>query len=157
MADVVHEFAISIDQVQDYEFRIKFDKEHWPELDVDEPLPLGRDSAPNASRVLAAAIGNCLSASLLFCARKARVKLGPIRTQVKVRVVRDETRRLRIGGVDVLIDPGIPEAERAAAARCLDVFEDYCTVTQSVRRGIDVNVKVKGFDLPERPEAVPAS
>jgi hypothetical protein len=34
--------------------------------------------------VLSAAIGNCLSTSLLFCALKAKVQLGPIRAVVLV-------------------------------------------------------------------------
>jgi uncharacterized OsmC-like protein len=28
-------------------------------------------------------------------------------------------------------------------ARCLEVFEDYCVVTQSVRDGIDITVSVE--------------
>lgn len=146
MADVVHEFSISVDQVRDYEFRIRFDKPHQPELLVDEPTPLGRDSGPNASRLLAAAIGNCLSASLLFCVRKARVDLLGLRTEVKVQIVRTENKRLRVGAVEVVIEPGLADADKEKAARCIGLFEDFCTVTQSIRDGIDVRVAVKGFE-----------
>ena len=38
---------------------------------MDEPEPMGENSGPNAGKVLAAAIGNCLTASLLFCLQKA--------------------------------------------------------------------------------------
>jgi organic hydroperoxide reductase OsmC/OhrA len=145
MSEIVNEFSLSVEQVRDYEFRVKFDKEQYAEMTMDEPEPLGRDSAPDAARVLAAAIGNCLSASLLFCIRKARVVTGPIRTQVKVGIIRNENRRLRIGKVEVLIDPGIPESEKEKAARCLGLFEDFCTVSKSIRQGIDIAVSVKGF------------
>ena len=145
MSEIVNEFSLSVEQVRDYEFRVKFDKEQYAKMTIDEPEPLGRDSAPDAARVLAAAIGNCLSASLLFCIRKARVETGPIRTQVKVGIIRNENRRLRIGKVEVLIDPGIPESEKKKAARCLGLFEDFCTVSQSIRQGIDIAVSVKGF------------
>jgi uncharacterized OsmC-like protein len=48
--------------------------------------------------VLAAAIGNCLSASLVFCAaRKAGVKLSRVSAEVKVQIVRNENKRLRVG------------------------------------------------------------
>ena len=145
MSEIVNEFSLSVEQVRDYEFRVKFDKEQYAKMTMDEPEPLGRDSAPDAARVLAAAIGNCLSASLLFCIRKARVETGLIRTQVKVGIIRNENRRLRIGKVEVLIDPGIPESEKEKAARCLGLFEDFCTVSQSVRQGVDIAVSVKGF------------
>ncbi len=142
----VHEFEISLEQTRDYEFTVRFDNPSFPELHLDEPPPLGGDSGPNAARILAAAIGNCLSASLLFCARKAKAQLGPVRTRVRARIVRNERGRLRIGSVDVIIDPAIPDAEKAKALRCLDLFEDYCLVTESVRHGIDVRVSVSGLD-----------
>lgn len=145
VAEVVSEFAVTVEQVQDFEFRVRFDKAQFQELDMDEPAPLGRDAAPNAARILSAAIGNCLSASLLFCARKARVAVGPIRTSVRTRIGRNDRGRLRIAGVDVEIDPNFADPEKQQAARCLEMFEDYCVVTQSVRQGIDVRVAVKGF------------
>jgi organic hydroperoxide reductase OsmC/OhrA len=142
---VVSESTILVEQIDNYEFKVRFDKSQYPDLDMDEPAPLGRDKAPNASRVLAAAIGNCLSASLLFCAAKSRVTLGPIRTTVKTQITRNERGRLRVAKVEVEIDPNIPDSEKQKAIRCLDLFEDYCVVTQSVRQGIEIDVSVKGF------------
>jgi uncharacterized OsmC-like protein len=141
-----YEFTIEMEQMEDYAFRVRFDNEQFPPLLMDEPAPLGKDSGPNASRVLAAAIGNCLSASLLFCARKGRVEIGPIRTKITVRTARNERKRLRIAGVRVEIDPHVAEPDRQQALRCLDLFEDYCVVTQSIRQGIPVEVKVKGLE-----------
>jgi uncharacterized OsmC-like protein len=144
---IVGEFQIGIEQVQGYEFRVRFDKEQFAPLVMDEPPPLGRDTGPNAARVLAAAIGNCLAASLVFCAaRKAAVKLERVRSEVKVQIVRNENKRLRIGSVEVTIDPGLSEEEGAGLMGCLGLFEDFCTVTESVRRGIPVKVIVKGFE-----------
>jgi uncharacterized OsmC-like protein len=157
MAETVNEFAISIDQIHDYEFRVRFDKEHMAELVGDEPSPLGRDAGPSPSRLLAAAIGNCLSSSLLFCARKARAEISGIHTDVKVKIVRNENKRLRVGEVEVTIEPRLADADKEKAMRCLNLFEDFCTVTQSIRAGIDVKVHVKGLDSGERIEATPAS
>lgn len=155
MPDVVSQFSISIDQVRDYEFRVRFDKEHMPELLVDEPPPLGRDSGPNASRLLAAAIGNCLTASLLFCARKARIDSAGMHTEVKVEIVRTENKRLRVGAVEVVIDPKLADGDKEKALRCIGLFEDFCTVTQSIRGGIDVRVAVKGFESDHLTGAAP--
>jgi len=145
MAEPVSEFTIAIDQMRDYEFRVRFDKPNLPELVLDEPPPLGHDAGPNPSRILAAAIGNCLTASLLFCARKQKAKIESLRAEVKTRIVRNEQKRLRVGRVEVAIEVQAPEADREAARRCLGLFEDFCTVTQSIRDGIDVEVTVRGL------------
>ncbi len=145
MSDIAAEFSISVEQINDFEFRVRFDKEQYPNLLMDEPPPLGGDSAPSATRVLAAAVGNCLSASLLFCARRAGVNIPGMHTNVKVQVVRNENRRLRVGKIDVVIDAGLDASAGGPALRCLEIFEDYCTVTQSIRQGIPVSVSVKGM------------
>jgi hypothetical protein len=56
--------------------------------------------------------------------------------------VRNENRRLRIGTVDVKVHTKLP-ADHPALQGCLAIFEDFCIVTQSVRSGIDVNVRVE--------------
>jgi uncharacterized OsmC-like protein len=106
-------------------------------------VPIGKDRAPNASRLLAAAIGNCLSASLLYCAEKSRANVMGLRTKVKVEHVRNEHGRLRIGKIHIEIIPDVDEMDRAKIERCLRMFEDFCVVTQSVRKGIDISVAVE--------------
>jgi len=137
------QFRVTMDNLGDYEFRVSFDKESYGALLMDEPPPLGKDRGPNASRILAAAVGNCLSASLLFCARKSRIDVKKLQTEVTVQYTRNEQGRLRIGRMEVVIDPVFESAEPTKARRCLELFEDYCVVTQSVRKGIDVAVSIK--------------
>ncbi len=145
-ATPVSRFAIRVEQVDGFEFRVRFDKESFAPLTLDEPPPLGHDAAPSASRILAAAIGNCLAASLVFCLRKAKVTANDVTADVAVEVVRNEERRLRIGKVDVTLHTSILATDPALQA-CLGTFEDFCVVTQSVRKGIDVAVRV---DAPVR-------
>ncbi|HVB33779.1 MAG TPA: OsmC family protein [Patescibacteria group bacterium] len=140
------EFTIEIEQIEDYAFQVRFDKEQFPPLALDEPAPLGKNSGPDASMILAAAVGNCLSASLLFCARKGRMEIGLIRTRVRAHLARNERGRWRVEKIYAEIDPHIPETEKRKALRCLDLFEDYCVVTESVRRGIPVEVSVIGLE-----------
>ncbi|MBL8227290.1 MAG: OsmC family protein [Bryobacterales bacterium] len=147
MSEVVSEFSISVRQVKDYEFVVRFDKPESLEMTTDEGPPLGKDAGPSPSRMLAAAVVNCLSASLLFAFRKAGVATGGIESTVTVQIARNEKRRLRIGKMTVVLDPKLSgeDLEKARAARA--VFEDYCTVTQSVASGVAVEVKVKGIDV----------
>ncbi|MEW5993566.1 MAG: OsmC family protein, partial [Candidatus Zixiibacteriota bacterium] len=136
------QMTVSLEMVSDYQFKVTFD-ENLPELLMDEPPPLGGGSGPNASEVLAAAIGNCLTASLLFCLRKIRIEPTMLKTTVSTESVRNEKNRLRIGSGHVSVTVGFDPGSRDRLSRCVDLFEDYCIVTQSVRDGIDVSVEVK--------------
>jgi organic hydroperoxide reductase OsmC/OhrA len=135
-------FTFALTLVDGYRFEVDFDDD-LPSLLIDEPPPLGEGAGPNASRLLAAAVGNCLSASLLFCLRRARIDVRAMRTTVTGSVERNERGRLRIAGIQVRIEPVVDEDQQARMQRCLGLFEDFCVVTESVRRGIDVDVSVE--------------
>lgn len=110
---------------------------------MDEPAPLGDGSGPNAAAVLGAAVANCLSASLLFCLRKARVEVRSLGADVEVRSSRNERGRLRVSGVRVQLHPDLAPGNEGRAGRCLQLFEDFCVVTEAVRGGIEVDVTVE--------------
>jgi len=129
--------------IQGYKFKTEFDVEGIPDLIVDEPKPMGENAGPNPSRLLSAALGHCLSSSLLFCLTKARIKIKKLETITKLFQERNEEGFLRIGKMEVEIHLDVDEQDRERSDRCLDIFENYCTVTQSVRKGIEVIVKVK--------------
>jgi organic hydroperoxide reductase OsmC/OhrA len=136
-------FSLTLDRIEKYRFDAHFDDDSWPALRLDEPEPLGEGTGPNASRVLGAAIGNCLSASLLFCLEKARVPVGDVTTRVEGRMTRNERGRLRIGEVKVTIQPRVEGIPRSRLSRCIELFEDFCVVTATVRDGLDVKVEVE--------------
>jgi len=136
-------FEISLTLDEEFRFDVDFQQAGVPGLRMDEPEPLGDGEGPNAARLLAAAVGNCLSSSALFCLRKARIPVMGMRTTVKTEMVRNEAGRLRIGRIEAELHPEVPDADRAKMARCLDLFEDFCLVTESVRGGIDVDVDVQ--------------
>jgi organic hydroperoxide reductase OsmC/OhrA len=92
--------------------------------------------------VLAAAVGNCLAASFTFCFRKVHLQIDDLTAHATAHVVRNEQGRFRVGGIDVTLEPELPEMDRGRFARCEALFEDFCVVTESVRRGIPVNVTV---------------
>ena len=137
------EFTTNLDQVKDYEFTVSFDKEALGKLTMDEPAPLGRESGPNASRVLSSAIGHCLTASLIFCLQKSRIPLKHVATKVHTTLARSDSGRWRVRGikVDINAEP-LNEQDRERMKQCLAMFEDFCVVTQSVRKGIDVDVQI---------------
>ena len=142
MGTTVH--RANLRMVKNFRFDATFpDLPSAPTLRFDEPAPLGEGSAPQAVDVLSAAIGNCLAASLAFCLRRARVPFTALEAHVETEVTRDERGRMRIGGVTVELQPELADGDPAGLERCKALFEDFCTVTASVRRGIQVDVRVK--------------
>ncbi len=130
-------FSVILDQEEDYRFRVDFGNS---ELIVDEPPPLGAGTGPNASRMLAASVANCLSASLVFCLKKFRQDVKGVRTTASGTLVRNEKGRLRVGEIEVVIRL---DSNYEHLDRCLTQFEDFCVVTASVRAGIPVRVRVE--------------
>jgi organic hydroperoxide reductase OsmC/OhrA len=125
-----------------YRFEVDFGSPAVPGFEVDEYPPLGQAGGPNPTRMLSAAIGHCLSASLLFCLRKARIEVTDLRAVAEVYLTRNEKGRLRIGDLRVTLAPSVSPKDRDRLTRCLDLFEDFCVVTESVRQGIAVSVTV---------------
>jgi uncharacterized OsmC-like protein len=138
------QLVVTLEQTGGFEFLVKFDQ--GTELLMDEPEPIGANKGPNASRVLSAAIGNCLSASLFFCLQKARVDTHGIKTTVTTNITRDERKRVRVGASYVRIDIDLDKEPRPKINQCIKLFEDFCIVTASVRKGIDVTVEVVDQD-----------
>jgi uncharacterized OsmC-like protein len=136
------QFTFTLEQKQDMQFLVKFDSDEFDDLLLDEPEPIGSGKGPNASRILGAAVANCLSASLLFCLRKARQEPASIKATVTGHMTRNEQKRLRVGGFDVSIEVSGIDREAAGSRRCLELFEDFCVVTASIRKGLPVSVKV---------------
>ena len=133
---------LSLDQTGDYEFRVRFDGTAIADLTVDETAPLGGNSGPNPSRMLTTAVAHCLSASLLFALRKFKNSPGHLATKARATLDRNEHGRWRI--VRIEVDLHLADAAEALehVDRALAQFEDFCIVTESVRQGVAVMVKV---------------
>lgn len=134
---------VTVRHAREYEFVAEFnDLPDAQPLLFDEPEPLGHDRAPNAAAVLSAAVGDCLATSLALCLKKSRIDLHGLTAHVTTHVTRNDKGRFRISGIDVELAPEVAEADGAKLARCEQLFEDFCTVTESVRQGIPVTVLV---------------
>ncbi len=133
--------TVRLQQQHDYQFRVDFGGE-VPPLQADEPPPLGQGQGPSPVQLLAAAVGNCLSDSLLFALRKFKQQPEPIATEVTAQVGRNAEGRLRVLGMEARLTLGKAAAQLEHLDRVLTQFEAFCTVTQSVGQGIPVAVSV---------------
>ena len=136
---------VTLTQQQDYQFRIHFGGDA-PDLVGDEPPPLGQGQGPTPVQLLSAAVGNCLSDSLLFALRKFKQQPDPIECRVDTEVGRNAEGRMRVLGMSACLTLGVPAARLEHLDRVLAQFEAFCTVTQSVGQGIAVHVQVRDSD-----------
>ena len=132
---------ITLRQQQDYQFQVDFG-EGIPPLLADEPAPLGTGQGPSPVQLLAAAVGNCLSDSLLFALRKFKQTPEPLHCTVDAEIGRNEQKRLRVLKMTAALHLGVPASSLEHLDRVLDQFEAYCTVTQSVGQGIPIEMQV---------------
>ena len=137
-----NEFSLSLELESGFAQSVDFGIPGVEPLIVDEFPPLGAGAGPNPARLLGAAVGSCLAASLHFCMRKSRLDVRGIRTSVKGTLARNDRGRLRIDGFRVRLEPILPADQHDRVPRCLALFEDFCTVTASVRGGLSVDVEV---------------
>ena len=135
------QILVHLTQGKDYRFQIAFEG-GAPELTVDEPPPLGNSTGPSPVQLLTAAVGSCLSDSLLFALRKFKQNPEPMRCEVQADVGRNPEGRLRVLRMKAVLTMGVAADYLAHLNRALDQFEEFCTVTQSVRAGIQVTVEV---------------
>jgi uncharacterized OsmC-like protein len=133
--------TVHLSQVANYRFDIDFGGAA-PLLHADEPAPLGQGEGPSPVQLLAASVGNCLAASLLFALRKFKQQPEPLGCEVQAEVGRNAEGRLRVLAIHARLTLGVPAAALSNLDRVLASFESYCTVTQSVSPAIAVDVSV---------------
>jgi organic hydroperoxide reductase OsmC/OhrA len=78
----------------------------------------------------------------LFAMRKYKQVSEPIACAVDVQVGRNADKRLRVSAMRARLTIGVPAAGIEHLERILSTFEDFCTVTASVRQAFPVTVEV---------------
>lgn len=132
---------VELKQETGYRFATQFGA-GMPVIHSDLAPPLGTASGPSPEHFLAAAVGSCLASSLLFSLKKFQQSPEPISAVATATEGRNEKNRLRVQGIRVTLTLGVPAAKLENLERVLGSFEDFCTVTASVRAAIPVEVEV---------------
>jgi organic hydroperoxide reductase OsmC/OhrA len=138
-AQTTKTFDFQLKLLGNYRFEIDFGD--FGKILTDEPAPLGEGDGPNPARLLAASAANCLAASLIFAIRKFHEDPGQVSAHASVNIKR-EGRYWRVVHIDVALQLGQTAEAIPHLQRALDQFENFCVVTQSIRQGIPVDVKV---------------
>ena len=137
--------CVTITRQEKYRFLVDFG-ESIPSMLADESPPLGDGAGPSPERLLAAAVANCLCGSLLFAINKFKGDPGGMSATATCGIGRNENNRLRVRRISVDIALGARADELPHLDRALAQFEEFCTVSQSVRSGIPLEVFVHASD-----------
>jgi uncharacterized OsmC-like protein len=140
-----NEVTVTISRQDRYRFLVDFGPGLAPST-ADEPAPLGTGAGPSPTQLLVAAVANCLSASLIFANAKFKEDPGALTATATCTIGRNERNRLRVTGMGVNIALGVKPESLAQLDRALAQFEDFCTVSQSVKAGIPLAVTVTAPD-----------
>jgi len=137
------EVKVELREDDGFRFSASFPGAAWGPLTLDEPAPMGTGAGPSPTQTLAAAVGHCLSVTLLDCLKRAKIPVRSIATSVVAHRGRNAEGRLRVLRFTAAIhaEP-VDSADRPRMDRCISVFEQYCTVSASVRQGIPMDVHV---------------
>jgi uncharacterized OsmC-like protein len=131
--------------VGEKEIEISFDRPDSYKISVEAATELGgKGKAPDPNRMLAAAVGSCLTLSLLLNLQGFKPGPRELNTKVKYMIGLGEQNLPRFKSIDVEIKPEFGGAvKKELLKRITDNFQKFCTVTESVRKGIPVNVLIK--------------
>ncbi|MCP3868067.1 MAG: OsmC family protein [Gammaproteobacteria bacterium] len=136
------QFTLELEQRHGYEFQVRLDLEGVDDLLVDEAPPIGQGKGPNPARMLTIAAANCLSSSLLYCITRNEPPPGSLHTTATCTLIRSVRGKLRIGSISVRLQVGEVLEKAIRMKRCLDLFEDFCVVTASLRDAFPIEVEV---------------
>src|ERR1700760_2474022 len=137
--------SVTITRQDKYRFLVDFGS-GIPQAVADESPPIGEGAGPSPTHLLTAAIANCLSASFVFAVNKWKEDPGHLATTATCEINRNEKGRLRVTAMKVAITLGVEPQTLPHLDRALAQFEDFCTVSQSVRSGIPFTVTVMAPD-----------
>ena len=137
-----HHATVARNRQCGYQFLVAFGPA-IAQLAVDAPSPMGEGAGPAPDHLLLAAVANCLSASLVFALQKFKQDPGPLKATATATTGRNQDKRLRITDIQVQLDLGRPAAELEHLDRVLAQFEEFCTVSMSVRQGIAIGIQVR--------------
>jgi organic hydroperoxide reductase OsmC/OhrA len=133
----------TLEQTEGYTFEVRWAGLSQVSILGDLAPPLGKSSGPNPEQFLAAAMGQCLSSTLLYSLQRARVPVSKLRTEVRLTVGKNEKGRTRVRRVDVQIRTGpLNPEDRGRFDQCVATFADFCTVSGAVKEGIPTEVRV---------------
>ena len=145
MAEKELSYKTGISLVNEMTFKADLGRINIKELFVDDTHRKEEEMwGPNPARLLGMAVMGCMGASFVFCLQKKNFTLDDLKAEADVIAWKNEKGLWRVKeiNVDFVVSSKDPQVLKRVE-ECKKMFEKYCTITQSVIAGIQVNVNFK--------------
>jgi len=135
---------IGIKLEEEMTYRCDLGKMRMEDLFIDETHNKYSDKiGPTPSSLLALSVLSCLAASFTFCLKKKGFTLKELEGKAEVVIRRNEKGFWRVKAIDINIIPKIDDPNMLKRAdKCMKFFKQYCIISESLRAGMEVNVKI---------------
>ncbi|MFX0002015.1 MAG: OsmC family protein [Candidatus Hodarchaeota archaeon] len=136
-----HKSEVGIRLEEDLLFKCDLGQLNMNDLFIDEQHKKSIDKiGPNPSKLLALSVLGCLAASYAFCLQKKNYSLSDFEGKAFITSKRNENGLWRINKIDIQLRPKIDSPEmRKRADQCQKMFKQYCIISESLKKGIEIN------------------
>jgi uncharacterized OsmC-like protein len=111
------------------------DEKHKKEIDRIGTSP---------TKLLALSVLGCLAASFIFCIQKKGLSLLNLEGKATVYIARNKENFWRVKKIETLLIPKTNDPIiQKRINQCKKFFEQYCIISESIRRGINIDVKIE--------------
>jgi uncharacterized OsmC-like protein len=132
---------VELKHKEDCQFDVRFRTKEG-DLLMDKPFQVGVGYGPEAVTMLTMSTTYCMTASLNYYLKKARVEPTTLRARghVDMRLTEEKFRRVKGMEIDIRIE--VTEKERKRLERALERFTDFCIISESIRGSFPITVRV---------------
>lgn len=135
---------IKVNWINDFGFTAEV--RHFKNVLIDEPLSFkGNDRGPSPVEYILIGIGSCLGASFIHCCKINNFEIKKLNIVVDGKMThRKPYNHLELAYVNVELNIiHFEEKTNEKFEKCLEIFREYCVVSNSLIRGLPINVNIK--------------
>ncbi|MFX0028358.1 MAG: OsmC family protein [Candidatus Hermodarchaeota archaeon] len=136
---------VGLKQTEEMIFRCELGNLKIENLFIDEKNEKVEEKlGPSPAKLLGLSVLGCLAASFSFCLQKGGFSLPGLNGIAEVTIARNNKGFWRVNKIDIEMVPQIDTPEmRKRVNQCARFFEQYCIISESLRKGFEVNVHMK--------------
>ncbi|MGV9173528.1 MAG: OsmC family protein [Promethearchaeia archaeon] len=116
-------------------------------IHMDEPESFhGTNKGPSPVEYFLLGIGGCMASTFVFCCQKNEIEIHDISITIDGQLTHREDREnlLQFQKIEgyIMFIPKHGEQNKQAIKQCINDFQKYCVVSNSLRQGIPLSVNV---------------